>query len=79
MYSLYRGIRWRDRRLIPDDIATNMNIGLGAALLALTLGMAFSSSAGYSVFWFYFTLISMAPVLYSNRSVSLDPNNARIE
>jgi hypothetical protein len=79
MYSLYRGIRWRDRRLIPDDIATNMNIGLGAALLALTLGMAFSSSAGYSVFWFYFTLISMAPILYSNRSVSLDPNNARIE
>jgi hypothetical protein len=79
LFALYRGIRWRNRKLVPDDIASNMNVGLGAALLALTLGMAFSSAAAYAVYWFYFTLISLVPILYSNRSISLNPNSVRAD
>jgi O-antigen ligase len=79
LYSLYQGIRWRGRKLIPEDIASNMNVGLGAALLALTLGMAFSSASAYAVYWFYFTLISLVPILYRTRSISFDTNNARLD
>jgi hypothetical protein len=78
LFALYRGVRWRNRKLIPDDIASNMNVGLGSALLALTLGMAFFSAASYSVFWFYFALIGLAPVLYGDRSVSTESNSSRV-
>jgi hypothetical protein len=70
LFALYGTIRWRGRRLDPQDMEGNLHIGLSGSLLAVTLAMAFLSAAGYAVFWFYFTMISLLPVVFdSSRTI----------
>ena len=68
LFVIYRSLKWRARKLIPNDLGANLNVGLGAAVVAITMAMMFLSASGYICFWLFFALAGVLPVVYSDKA-----------
>ncbi|MBU1637651.1 hypothetical protein KKC97_08310, partial [bacterium] len=64
IFMLYKTLKWRDRKLIPDNLGENLNVGFGAVLIGLTLAMAFLSSAEYPIFWMFYAMTALLPLVF---------------
>lgn len=64
LVSLFRSVRWRGRRLKSDTLFENLNVGFSSILIAMTLGTVFLSASEYPIFWMFYTLIALFPILF---------------
>ncbi|MBU1920688.1 O-antigen ligase family protein [bacterium] len=64
IFMLYKTLKWRGRKLIPDNLGENLNVGFGAVLIGLTLAMAFLSSAEYPIFWMFYAMTALLPLVF---------------